>query len=73
MYGPNLSEFGSVSVRRLAWGLGTNMAAAIDKMAAFMPSNFSKQVICPRCKDASKCALCAFNGANPAGSVPSAQ
>jgi hypothetical protein len=37
MYGPNLTEFGAVSVRRLAWTIGTNMAEAIDFMALYFP------------------------------------
>jgi hypothetical protein len=45
MYGPNLTEFGAVSVRRLAWAIGTNMAEAIDFMALYLPQKMEKQNI----------------------------
>jgi hypothetical protein len=38
MHGLNLTEFGTVSVRRLAWAIGTNMAEAIDFMALYTPA-----------------------------------
>jgi hypothetical protein len=41
MYGPNLTEFGVISVRRLAWAIGTNMAEAIDFMAHYLPQKRS--------------------------------
>jgi hypothetical protein len=60
MYGPNLTEFGAVSVRRLAWAIGTNMAEAIDFMALYLPKNMNMAFVCNYCKDKSKCGACAF-------------
>ncbi|MDR2629979.1 MAG: hypothetical protein LBC60_03550 [Spirochaetaceae bacterium] len=60
MYGPNLSEFGSVSVRRLAWAIGTNMAEAIDFMALYLPQKMDMSFVCSHCKDKSKCGACGF-------------
>jgi hypothetical protein len=61
MYGPNFSEFASVSVRRLAWALGVNMGAAINRMAGLLPAEFDKSLVCQRCRDQTKCRLCAFS------------
>jgi hypothetical protein len=67
MYGPELSEFGSVSVRRLAWAIGTTMAEAVDFMALYLPQNMDMSFVCARCKDTSKCGACGFfKTANPA-------
>jgi hypothetical protein len=60
MYGPELTSFGSVSVRRLAWALGVNMAQAIDFMALYLPVKMDMSFVCPRCKDKSKCGSCGF-------------
>jgi recombinational DNA repair protein RecR len=61
MYGPNLTEFGAVSVRRLAWAIGTNMAEAIDFMALHLPQKMDMVFVCSKCKDKSKCGVCSFN------------
>jgi hypothetical protein len=61
MYGPNLSEFGAVSVRRLAWAMGINMAKAIDFMALSLPQKMDLAFVCSKCKDKSKCWTCTFN------------
>jgi hypothetical protein len=67
MYGPELTSFGSVSVRRLAWALGVNMAQAIDYMALYLPEKMDMSFVCPRCKDKSKCGSCGFfKTTNPA-------
>jgi hypothetical protein len=61
MYVPNLSEFGAVTVRRLAWAIGTNMAEAIDFMALYLPQKMDMSFVCKYCKDKSKCGACSFN------------
>jgi hypothetical protein len=67
MYGPNLSEFGSVSVRRLAWAIGTSMGEAVDFMALYLPQKMDMAFVCDRCKDKSKCGTCSFfKTTNPA-------
>jgi hypothetical protein len=72
MYGPNLTEFGVVSVRRLAWAIGTNMAEAIDFMALYLPRKMDMAFVCSKCKDKSKCGACSFNPLLVSGSQKAA-
>jgi hypothetical protein len=60
-YSPQFSPQATVSVRRLAWALGLTMPKAVDRIVAMLPSLFSPAVVCPACKDNSKCNSCAFH------------
>jgi recombinational DNA repair protein RecR len=60
-YSPQFSAMASVSVRRLAWALGVSMPKAVDIIVKELSSAFSSSVVCPQCKDKSKCSLCGFN------------
>ena len=65
-YSPQFSEMACVSVRRLAWALNVSMPKAIDIIIGELSSVFASSVICPQCKDKSKCAVCGFNQQNTA-------
>jgi hypothetical protein len=60
-YSPQFSPQATVSIRRLAWALGLTMPKAVDRIVAMLPSLFSPAVVCPACKDNSKCNSCAFH------------
>jgi hypothetical protein len=60
-YTPQFSPQATVSVRRLAWALGLTMPKAVDQVVALLPSLFSPGVVCPACKDNTKCHSCAFS------------
>jgi hypothetical protein len=60
-YSPQFSAVSAVSVRRLAWALGLSMPRAVDQMVGLLPSLFSPGVVCPACKDNTKCHFCAFS------------
>jgi hypothetical protein len=60
-YTPQFSNKATVTVRRLAWALGVSMPKAVDAIISLLPSMFSPSVICPQCKDNTKCNLCGFN------------
>jgi len=60
-YSPQFSEMACVSVRRLAWALGVSMPKAVDTIVKELSSAFSSSVVCPKCKDKSKCAVCSFS------------
>jgi hypothetical protein len=60
-YTPQFSELATVSVRRLAWALQVSMPKAVDRAVNMLPSIFPPSLVCPLCKDSTKCALCAFN------------
>jgi recombinational DNA repair protein RecR len=61
MYTPQFSNKATVTVRRLAWALQVSMPKAVDRVVNALPSVFSPSVVCPSCKDSTKCKLCAFN------------
>jgi primosomal protein N' len=61
MYTPQFSNRATVTVRRLAWALSVSMPKAVDQIVGLLPSLFSPSVICPQCKDKSKCESCGFN------------
>jgi hypothetical protein len=65
-YSPQFSELATVTVRRLAWALGVSMPKAVDEMVGLLPSVVCSSVICPQCRDKSKCAVCGFNRQNTA-------
>jgi hypothetical protein len=60
-YTPQFSELAVVSVRRLAWSLGVSMPKAVDQAVSLLPSLFAPGVVCPSCKDNTKCKSCAFS------------
>jgi hypothetical protein len=60
MYTPQLSDFSVISVRRLAWAMGTTMGAALTRMVKLLPADFDRTLVCQRCKDNTKCTLCVF-------------
>jgi hypothetical protein len=61
MYTPQLSDFSVISLRRLAWAMGTTMGAAFTRMVRLMPTMVDPGLVCQCCKDRSKCAYCAFS------------
>jgi hypothetical protein len=61
MYSPQFSDTASISVRRLAWALGASMPAAVNRLVGLLPSLYSPGLVCQRCKDQTKCALCVFS------------
>jgi hypothetical protein len=60
MYTPPLSDFSVISLRRLAWAMGTTMGAAFGRMVHLMPAMVDSTLVCRRCKDNSKCSSCVF-------------
>jgi recombinational DNA repair protein RecR len=60
-YSPQFSEMACVSVRRLAWALNVSMPKAVDIIVKELSSAFSSSVVCPQCKDKTKCGVCSFN------------
>jgi hypothetical protein len=68
-YSPRLSEKASVSIRRLAWALGLSMPKTIDILVNEISLVFSPSVICPKCRDKTKCQACGFHQQAAAGSA----
>jgi hypothetical protein len=60
MYSPEFSEIAAVSVRRLAWAMGSKMGLAVDVMVKSLPAFINSEKVCALCKDKTKCHACAF-------------
>jgi hypothetical protein len=60
-YTPQFSQSAAVTIRRLAWSLGVSMPKAVDEIVGVLPSMFSPSVVCPQCRDKTKCQFCGFN------------
>ncbi|MDR2619279.1 MAG: SARP family transcriptional regulator [Treponema sp.] len=60
-YTPQFSPSATVTVRRLAWALQVSMPKAVDRAVNALPSLFPPSLVCPFCKDSTKCELCAFS------------
>jgi hypothetical protein len=61
MYTPQFSDSACVSVRRLAWALGSSMPAAVNRLVGLLPVLFEPDLVCQKCKDKTKCGLCVFS------------
>jgi len=59
-YSPQLSEKACITIRRLAWAFNVSMPKAIDIIINELSSAFSSSVVCPQCKDKTKCSICGF-------------
>ena len=60
MYGPNLTEFTSVTIRRLAWAMGADMGKAVEAIVTLLPNHINSEKVCAACKDTKKCKVCIF-------------
>jgi len=60
-YSPQLSEKGSITMRRYAWYIGKHMTEAAKKMIGLLPFIMDASKVCEKCKDSRKCHVCAFN------------
>jgi hypothetical protein len=63
MYTPQLSDLSVISLRRLAWAMGTPMGAAMNRIIRLMPAMVDPVLVCQHCRDSSKCSACVFSAA----------
>jgi hypothetical protein len=61
MYSPEFSEIAAVTVRRLAWAMGSKMGLAVDVMVKSLPAFINAEKVCALCKDKTRCSTCAFH------------
>jgi hypothetical protein len=60
-YSPRFSEMASVTIRRLGWALGVPMTQAVELNIKEIALIFPSSLVCPKCKDNSKCHACGFH------------
>jgi hypothetical protein len=60
-YTPELSDEASGILRRVAWAVRLPMTKTLEAIILKLPEVADKSKVCARCKDHSKCELCAFS------------
>lgn len=60
-YTPELSQYQSATLRRIAWALEMPMTKAMNAVLEYVSDVIDNNKVCEACKDKSKCMLCAFN------------
>jgi recombinational DNA repair protein RecR len=60
-YTPELSDYHSATLRRIAWALGKPMTTVIESIFDNMDALIDPGKVCKRCKDRSRCESCYFN------------
>jgi hypothetical protein len=60
-YTPELNNFYSTTLRRIAWALDTTMTQAIRIVIDHAVAKISKKLVCAKCQDRSRCEFCAFD------------
>jgi hypothetical protein len=61
VYTPRLTRQASASVKSLSFALGLPMTKTLEKAIALLPALFHPVMVCGKCKDKTRCGLCAFN------------
>jgi len=59
-YTPELNNFYSSTLRRIAWALDTTMTDAIRRIIDHVVGQVNKELICEKCRDKTRCEFCAF-------------
>ena len=59
-YTPQFSARATVSIRRLAWALGTHMTKTVDRVIDMIPDMVDSEMVCNKCRDQVRCRECAF-------------
>ncbi|MDM8536027.1 hypothetical protein QUF70_04675 [Desulfobacterales bacterium HSG17] len=61
-YTPELSNYQSCTLRRIAWALGVPMTKAMNEIIGYVSNVIDNKRICSACRDKSRCITCVFNG-----------
>lgn len=61
-YTPELSDYQSCTLRRIAWALDMPMTKAMNAVFEHIGNVIDNKRVCAACKDKSRCIACAFNG-----------
>jgi hypothetical protein len=64
VYSPRLSQKASASIKSLSYALGLPMTKTIEKAIALLPLVIHPVIVCDKCQDKTRCAICGFNKAN---------
>jgi hypothetical protein len=66
VYSPQLSERASTTLRSFSYVLGKPMTKALDRAIELLPIIIHPVLVCQKCRDKTRCAICGFN----MGSMP---
>ena len=60
-YTPELSNYQSCTLRRIAWALDMPMTTAMSEVIEYVSNTIDNTRVCAACRDKSKCHSCSFN------------
>ena len=60
-YTPELSNYQSCTLRRIAWAIDLPMTKAMSEVIEYVGNVIDSKRVCAACKDKSRCMTCAFN------------
>ncbi|SLM30858.1 conserved hypothetical protein [Desulfamplus magnetovallimortis] len=63
-YTPEISQYQSAALRRIAWALDIPMTKAMNSIIQYITDIIDHERICKACRDKSQCVLCVFNQKN---------
>ena len=59
-YTPELNNFYSTTLRRIAWAIDEPMTETIRRVIDHVVGQVNHRLVCEKCRDNSRCELCAF-------------
>jgi len=59
-YTPELNQKNSAILRRIAWALNIPMTMAMEEVFIHLCKAIDKTLICPSCRDKTRCDECGF-------------
>ncbi len=60
-YTPELSDWASCMLRRIAWAIEKPMTRTIEMIFEELPKFIKKEEVCNKCRDKTLCGGCGFN------------
>jgi hypothetical protein len=61
VYSPKLSERASATIRSFSFALGKPMTKAVERAVEILPLIIHPVLVCQKCRDKTRCAVCAFS------------
>lgn len=60
-YTPELSQYHSATLRRIAWAMQMPMTKALEDVFDYLGQTLDPVPICTACRDKTRCSSCPFN------------
>ena len=61
VYTPQISEKAAATIKSFSWALNRPMTKALERAIELLPIIIHPVMVCQKCRDNSRCAVCGFN------------